>query len=284
MRILLKRRSIIIATASILVAVTTVISVNIFNTTGPITGMVNVISNPLRVLASTVANTFEGIYNSIYGYEALMARYEAALRTITEFERDEREAAILAEENARLRTLLGFRERHAEYVTEAATVGDWSSSNWVSSFTINRGFANSSVKEGNAVVTEYGVVIGQVTSVEATTSTVITVLDTTFSLSVHVGEAEGLGTLRGDFNYMHSGLMVLDHIDDDLAVMVGDRIATSGLGGVFPPGLIVGEVLEIHPHITGVGRYATVVPIRDINTIVNVFVVIEFGEAGLDVY
>ena len=136
----------------------------------------------------------------------------------------------------------------------------------------------------NAVVTEYGVVIGQVSSVEATTSTVKTVLDTTFSLSVHVGEAEGLGTLRGDFNYMHSGLMVLDHIDDDLVIMVGDRIATSGLGGVFPPGLIVGEVLEIQQHITGVGRYAVVLPIRDINTIVNVFVVIEFGEAGLDVY
>ena len=284
MRVLLKRRAIIIASTSVLIAIITIVSVNLFNTSGPVTGIVNVISNPLRTLASTVASTFEGIYNSVYGYERLMAQYETALRRIVELERDQREAIELAEENNRLRTLLGFRERHAEYIDEPATVVDWSSSNWVSSFTINRGFANSSVKEGNAVVTEYGVVIGQVTSVEATTSTVITVLDTTFSLSVHVGEAEGLGTLRGDFNYMHNGLMVLDHIDEDLAVMVGDRIATSGLGGVFPPGLIVGEVLEIRPHITGVGRYATVLPIRDINTIVNVFVVIEFGEAGLDVY
>ena len=284
MRILLKRRSIAIASTAILIAVMSMIFINLFNTSGPVTGAVNIISNPLRALTSTVARTFGGIYDSIYRYELLMEQHERAVRRIVELERDQREAIALAEENNRLRTLLGFRERHAEYIDEAATVVGWSSSNWVSSFTINRGYSNSSIQQGHAVVTEYGVVIGQVSGVDTVESTVITVLDTTFSLSVNVGEAEGLGTLRGDFNYMHQGLMVLDHIPDDQVIMVGDRVATSGIGGVFPPGLIVGEILEIRQHITGIGRYATVLPIRDINTVTNVFIIIEFGEAGIDVY
>ena len=284
MKVLLQRRSVIIAATSVLITVITIISVNMFNTSGPVTGIVNVISNPLRALASTVASTFEGIYNSIYAYDRLMEQYESARRTIAEFERDEREAAILAEENKILREALGFRERHAEFVTEPAAVDDWSSSNWVSEFIINRGYANSSITKGNAVSTEYGAVIGQVINVEALTSTVITVLDTRFSLSVNIGETEGTTTLRGDFDFMHTGLMVLDHIDDDLLITVGDNVVTSGHGGVFPPGLIVGEVFEIHQNITGIGRYATVIPIRDINTLTNVFVIIDFGEAGLDVY
>ena len=284
MRILLKRRAIIIATSSVLIAVMTMVTVNLFNNPGPVTGMVTVISNPLRTLASNVASTFEGIYNSIYAYDTLMGQYEDTLRRLHILERLQVDAVQLAEENARLRQLLDFRERHAEYRDEAATVREWSSSNFVSEFIINRGFTNSAIEVGHPVVTEYGVVIGQISRVDAVTSTVVTVLDTRFSLSVNIGEAEGMGTLRGDFNHMHNGLIVLDYIDDDLLIMVGDRVATSGHGGVFPPGLVVGQIHEILPHITGIGRYATVIPIRDINTISNVFVIIEFGEAGLDVY
>jgi rod shape-determining protein MreC len=284
MRVLLKRRAIIIASTAVLIAVVTMVTVNLFNNPGPVAGMVNVISNPLRTLASNVASTFEGIYNSIYSYERLMGLYEEALRRNHLLERLQIEAIELAEENARLRELLDFRERHAEYQDEAATVREWSSSNWVSEFIINRGYSNSLIEVGHAVVTEYGVVIGQISRVDAITSTVVTVLDTRFSLSVNIGDADGLGTLRGDFNQMHSGLMVLDNIDDDLLISVGDRVATSGHGGVFPPGLVVGTIHEFQPHITGIGRYATVIPIRDINTISSVFVIIEFGEAGLDVY
>ena len=284
MKILLKRRAIIIALASILISITTLVAVNVFNSPGPITGAVNVISNPLRALASQIAGTFEGIYNSIYRYEQLNARYEALVGTITELERAERLSAELLAENARLNELLEFRARHTEFTDEPATVRDWSSSNWVSSFTINRGYQNSTIEVGNAVVTEQGVIIGRISEVNATESTVVTVLDTTFSLSVNIGEAQATVSLRGDFNYMRQGLMLLEFIEDDMLIMVGDRVATSGQGGTFPPGLPVGQIHELHENITGLGRYATVIPISDISTVRTVFVIVEFGEAGLDEY
>ena len=284
MNILLKRRAITIASISVFLAILSMITVNLFSSRGPATGIVNIISNPLRAIASTVANTFEGIYNSIYAYDSLRARYERVTAELAQVRRDQVDAIALAEENERLRQLMDFRQRHAEYRDEAATVIGWSSSNWVSEFVINRGHANSVVEVGHAVVTEYGVVIGQIIDVEATQSTVKTVLDTRFSLSVNIGGVEGFATLRGDFDYMHSGLMVLDFMDEDLLIMVHDQVITSGHGGIFPPGLAVGQIHEIRPNITGVGRYATVIPIRDINTVLSVFVIVEFGDAGLDVY
>lgn len=284
MKILLKRRAILIATASVLIAIITLVSVNVFNTSGPVAGAVNIVSNPLRLLTANVARTFEGIYNSIYRYESLRLEHDALLRTMAEWDRDERESAEIAAENDMLRSLLGFRTRHAEYVDEAATVEGWSSSNWVSEFFINRGYSNSAIAVGNAVVTEYGMVIGQISQVESTRSTVITVLDTRFSLSANVGDTDVVGTLRGDFNYMHQGLIVLDHLSADAAIMVGNHVMTSGEGGIFPPGHMVGEIVELHRHSTGIGRYATVMPVRDINTISNVFVIVEFGEASLDIY
>jgi len=194
----------------------------------------------------------------------------------TERERDYAESKELAEENAQLRALLGFRERHTGYDHEDARVANRGGSNWSSSFTINRGHANSGVSRGNAVVTEYGVLIGQVTTVGPRTSTVVTILDTTFSAGAYIGDSGGQATVRGDFDLMRSGLLMLDHIDEDQIILPGDSIVTSGIGSVFPSGLFVGEVVEVLRHNTGVGRYATVRPLLGIEAMSQVFVITGF--------
>jgi len=280
MKVLISRNTIIIASAAVLIAIITFVSMNVFNSSGPVTGFANTVTRPVRALASTVTGTFERIYASIYRYDDLMELYERAVMENAELIRNYREAEQLADENAQLRAQLGFRERHAEYEkSELATVRSWSGSNWSHSFTINRGYSNSDIARGHAVITEYGVLIGQVTDVGATISTVVTVLDTTFSAGAYVGDGEGQATVKGDFNLMRSGLIMLDHIDDELIILPGDTVVTSGIGGVFPKGLIVGEVIEVHRHSTGVGRYATVRPTRVVDTISLVFIITEFEVA-----
>ena len=276
MRALVSRKSIIIASVSILIAVITIVSVNVFDTDGPVTGLANTVSRPIRALAALVARTFEGIYNSIYRYDQLMADYESVLRRNTQLERDYREAIGIREENERLRALMGFRERHGEYDHEMASVRNRGGSNWSSSFTINRGYSNSVVERGNGVATEYGVLIGQIANVAARTSTVITILDTTFSAGAFVGTGDGTATVRGDFDLMPAGLLMLDHIDDGIIVLPGDSVVTSGIGGVLPRGLIVGEVVDVFRHSTGIGRYATVRPMLEIDTLSDVFVITHF--------
>ena len=277
MKALFTRQSIIIASAAVLIAVITIVSVNVFSSPGPVTGLANAISSPVRALASSVTSTFERIYASIYRYDNLMAEYERVVMENTQLRQNTREATLIADENAQLRAMLGFRERHADFEkSELAVVRGGSGSNWSSSFTVNRGHANSEIQRGDAVITEYGVLIGQVTDVGATISTVVTVLDTTFSAGAYIGEGDAAATVKGDFNLMRVGLIMLDHFDDDLVIIPGDSIVTSGAGGVFPAGLIVGEVVEVHSHSTGVGRYATVRPLRGIDALSIVFIITGF--------
>jgi len=209
-----------------------------------------------------------------------MADYEELARTLARYDREYREAAEIAAENERLRAALGFRELHAGYVDEMATLVNWSSSNWSSSFTINKGYANSNIARGNGVATEYGVLIGQVTEVSATTSIVVTILDTTFAAAAFVGDSDGTATVKGDFSFMHNGLLILDHIDDDLIVLPGDLVVTSGHGGMFPTGLVIGRVEEVFRHNTGIGRFATVKPMREIATLLDVHVITDFEIKG----
>ena len=273
MKALFSKQSIVIASAAILLAIITIVSINVFNNPGPVTGLANAVSRPVRAVASTVTGVFERIYASIYRYDLLMADYERVVREFNEFRRDYYQAIDLAEENALLRAQLGFRERNPEYDSELAMFQNWSGSNWSHSFTIDIGYANSNISPGNAVTTEYGVLIGQVTDVGARTSTVVTVLDTTFAAGVTIGGGDGHATVRGDFNLMRMGLIMLDNLDDDQIVRPGDSIVTSGRVGVFPPGLVVGEVIEVHVHETGIGRFATVRPTRMLDAIFEVFVI-----------
>jgi len=73
-----------------------------------------------------------------------------------------------------------------------------------------------------------------------------------------------------------SRIIFIDYIDDDIVVTKGSIIVTSGLGGVFPTGLTVGEVVDVYDHSSGIGRFATVMPLGDIETIQYVFVIKEF--------
>jgi len=281
MKALITKRSIIIASTALLIALVSLASVTFFNNAGPVTGAANVITRPVRALASTVAETFANIYASIYRYETLVRRNEELLQIIARQEADFRDSVALAQENDQLRTLLLFRERHGKYAHEMATLVNWNSDNWTHSFIINKGYNNSDVTRGMGIATESGILIGQITDVGAVQSTVRTVLDTTFSAAVFIGgdnaeESDGTATVRGDFTQMRNGLLIIDQIDNDSNVIPGSLIVTSGRGGRFPVGLSVGLVEKVETHSSGIGRYATVAPLVDFDNIRTVFIITDF--------
>jgi cell shape-determining protein MreC len=139
MKALVSRQSIIIASIAVLIAIITVVSVNAFSNPGPVTGIANAISRPIRNVASTVTGVFERIYSSIYLYDDLVRDFERIERENTELRQNFRDAIRLAEENEQLRAQLGFREHQPNYDNEIATVVGRSGSNWSHSFTINLG-------------------------------------------------------------------------------------------------------------------------------------------------
>jgi len=275
MKIMFNRKTIIILTVALLIAISTLVSVNVGGGSGPVTSIANAVSRPLKDWLSTVLRTFESMYGNIYRYDKLVEDYEKVSKELNELKTITREAEEMAGELEELKALFRFSESHPGHVYEKATIQSWSASIYSSSFTINIGSANSGIRPGNSVTTEYGVLIGKVTDVGSKSSTVVSVLDTTFSASVFVGESGTSATAKGDFSLMGQRLLMLDHISDTQPVLPGDAIVTQG-GGVFPSGLFIGEVVEVFNHKTGVGRYATIQPLLTLESISHVFVITDF--------
>ncbi|MCL2408377.1 MAG: rod shape-determining protein MreC [Oscillospiraceae bacterium] len=279
MRALITKKSIIIAAVAVLIALTTLVSLNVFDSQGPVTNAANALVRPLNLISTRVARMFEQIYGSIYRYEQLIETNERLYRELTDLQQAYWEAEDLRAENEMWRLYFDFPARR-DQSHELAAITRWGGSNFYSSFVINRGYDNywmNPIKAGDGVMTAYGVLVGRVTAVTATTATVTTVLDTSFSASVLVGDGEQPITARGDFSLMGSGYFMLDNIPEGMPILPGAYVITSG-GGAFPGGLLMGEVVAVYTHATGLGRYATVRQPRPLDTIHQVFVITEFDD------
>ena len=272
-------KTIMVIAVSIMIAFTTIISVNVFQARGPVTGIANILTTPLKALTSNIARTFQSIYGYVYRHDQLVEDLERLHVEIQALRELHEAAAYIEEDNIRLREQLGFRQRMPGSMTVEATILNPGAENWSHNFTIDVGSTNSEVSLGDSVVTASGVLMGRITDVGLSTSTVVSILDTTFAAEVHIGDSGETATARGDFSRMNMGLLVLDNISDGTPVAPGDTIVTTGYGGVFPPGLVIGQVLEVFNHPTGIGRFATIRPILPIDSIRNVFVIVDFVAA-----
>ena len=276
MKVFLNKKVLLLIIITVLVAVVAVVSVNTSGHPGFVTDAAEAIVRPLKSVASSVARSFESIYGFMYKYDSVVAENAQLKAQINDMHQNYREYIETANENERFKALLELKARNTKPVVDSAAIDSWSSSNWTSSFTINRGADNSDVAAGDSVITETGILVGRVSQVGSDTSVCVSIIDTTFSAGALIGKSGDPAMATGDFTLMRRGLCKLDFLSDDIDVVAGDAIVTSGKGGTFAQGLIIGEVTEVSDYMTGVGRYAAVKPAVDLQTLTYVYVITDF--------
>lgn len=143
-------------------------------------------------------------------------------------------------DNLRLKNLLNIKDGTVTTITASRIVSD-SNSPFFKSMLINSG-TNDGVKKGHAVVNEEGV-IGRTINVAGNSSRVLLLNDINSRIPVKFAETGVNAILAGD----NSMLQQLDFMPSDEVANVGDQILTSGMGGIFPPDLPVGHVIQITP-------------------------------------
>ncbi len=281
----LKLRVIGFLAIAVVIAAVSLISVNTRGHSGFITSALMSLTKPLKSAAASVAKTFESIYGYMYKYETLEAENERLKSELNKLKQDNQYSEEISKENDKLRTLLGLSLRHPDYTQyDTADVISWSASNWDSSFTIGKGSSNSRIKAGDCVITETGALIGVVSEVKSSSSTVITVLDTKFSYGAYIERNDERTIAKGDFTQMKRGLLKLSYLKDTTDIVTGDTIRTSGTGG--PADLVIGTVQEVLTDSTGINRYATIKPAADLTRLASVYLITGFvqtGSEGLDV-
>lgn len=243
-------------------------------------------SSPLANLAGVLSSPFRSAYSALAGWvgeqqayfadnQALLEENQALRNQIAEMEREVRLAKDDSEENARLRELLELREKRRDFQFEAAAITQRSSSNWISSLTLDRGTLHG-VAVNNCVVTEEGFLVGIVTQVGLNWCTVLTVLDTDTSLGALVFRSGDVAVAQGDFVLMNENRLSLTYLPADCELLVGDLVVTSGLGGYYPADLVIGRVESLQLDDSGSTRFAVVEPSARLDDLKQVFIIKSF--------
>ena len=233
------------------------------------------VRSPFQKVAQALVSRVEGFYGFLFRYEMLMQENENLRAQIADLEQQVRDNQQATEENVKLRELLNLSQKHTDFKFESAKVVSWNASNWASTFTISKG-ADSGLEVGDAVVTEYGVLVGTVAELGSNWAIVDTVVDIGTKIGVLVGAEETSAMLMGDYTLMSSHYMKLSFVAESGQVITGDIVVTSGAGGAYPQGLIIGTVSSVHTEAAGQIEYAVVEPFTDLNALTQIFVVKEY--------
>lgn len=241
----------------------------------PLSNLFSLVTSPVRNTVTAAADWAEGVYTYVFRYSEMENEIQELRSQVTEMEELARQGQDALRENAQLRELLGLQERRRDLVFESARVTAPATSNWKSTLTISKG-SNFGIEAGDCVITEDGVLVGIVSTVGSNSSEVSTVINTDINMGGMVARTYSAGILEGDFTLMAEGCLKLSYLPDGAQLVSGDEVLTSGKGGIYPSGLVVGQVDGVFTDPSGQTRYAVIRPAVDLNSLIEVFIIKEF--------
>ncbi|MBI5237968.1 MAG: rod shape-determining protein MreC [Deltaproteobacteria bacterium] len=241
------------------------------------TGRRSLIKDAVHAAATPVERLALGAYNAavgaVSGYALLVnvnkenAALKDALTALMEENNRMREKVL---EAGRLKEILDFKEAIA-FKTIAAGVVALSADRWGASAVINKG-AGHGVRKDMAVISRAGAA-GRVLEAGRTSATVLLSTDLRSAIDV----ISQRGRIKGIAEGNGSGGMILKYVRLEDDVQVGDLAVTSGLTGIFPKGLPVGEVVKIEKGRDNFFRLIELKPAVDMKRLEEVLVVTDPG-------
>lgn len=170
--------------------------------------------------------------------------------------------------NQRLRALLNFKKSIATPLLPAQLVA-FDPSGWFQTILIDKG-RNDGVVRDMAVVSAEGLV-GRVIGVSNHHAKVLLILDGNSAVDAYIQRSRARGVLVG----LGLELCLLKYVQRNEDVQVGDKVISSGMGGVFPKGLLVGTVQEVVRGSSGLFQRVEVEPAVNFGRLEEVLVVIQ---------
>lgn len=269
------RKTIIIFLSAVLTSlILAILSVVSDGRISPIGSLINAISKPLQSVSSSISGFFDKNINREEYYDNLETENEKLRNDLAAALQSVRENEAMGKENIQLRAALGLKERDTSLVFEPAEVIAKNSDNWSRTYTINKG-SNSGINIDNCVVTAEGMV-GYISEVGNTWATVTSVTDASMEASAIASRTRDVASVEGNFDLMSKGLFRLSYLPRDTQLLEGDLIETSGFGGLFPKGIILGNVVEIKSEDHGISKYAIIKPAVNIDNVNHVLVIKAF--------
>ena len=233
--------------------------------------IVGTITMPVRWVATTVGNAFEGFGKYFGTMKALNEENKALIDENEQLKEQLKGAELLEKENERLRDYLDMKNQYPSFALEEGMVISHSSGNYITNFTLNRGTLHG-IKTNMPVITKEGIV-GYVVEVGLNWCMVSTLIETATSVGAYIPRSEVVGIVSGDYSMRQQGTCKIGYIDASADVQVGDTVYSSGTGSVYPADLKIGTVTAIEVDEYNRTLVATVTPAVDFSELKWVMVI-----------
>ena len=224
--------------------------------------------SPFQKASHLVIKTVQGTFQQYVFLVNLEKENRALKKRMAELQEENHRIREMKLANERFRELLLFREKNSPSMMGAEVIGQDPSS-WFKSITIDKG-ERDGVKKGMAVVSPAGV-IGQILKTAPGYATVLLITDYNSAIDSIVERTRAKAIVEG----MGENRCQLKYLRRAEEVALGDVVVTSGLGGNFPKGLMVGEIKKVDKKGHGVFQFAELVPSVDMTQLEEVFVILE---------
>ena len=236
--------------------------------------LVKGVLTPLRSGLNAMTGYAEQMYSDMFRYEALLAENEELKARIAQMEDDARTADALQRENERLRAVNDLLENRSDFELLDSYIISWDSTDWTSSFTIDRGSV-AGVEEGMCVITANGEVVGLVTQAGTNYAVIKSVLDSSLEISANIASTGHSGMVQGGYAIGEEGMLHMNYLPSDAVIRNQDQVVTAG-STMYPRDLILGYVADAGYDQTGVAKYAILEPAADFGALEQVFVLTQF--------
>lgn len=186
----------------------------------------------------------------------------------SELEENLRRLEMIESENKTLREYLNLSEQYKQYQTVPAYIINKDVSNYSNVFVINAG-SNSGIKENMTVIAADGLV-GHVISVTSTTAKVQTIIDSSNVVSASLENSRDNVICRG---MLENRKLKATYVSTTTTLTQGEKVYTSGMGGIYPKGIYIGTIKEIVDTKNITDRYFIVETAVDFDNLETVLVI-----------
>ena len=233
---------------------------------------VNIVVTPVQKLFTSIGRGVSDFFGYFANVDKLQNEIEALKTENAELKKEISENESGKLENEQLRQLLNMKKSITEFELEAASVIARNPSNWYNTFTIDKGAADG-IALNQPVVAAGNSLVGRISEVGTTWATVAVISDSENSAGAQIVRSGEYGICEGDSGLAADGDLRLSFVSKNANIIVGDTVITSGLGGIYPKGLVIGKIQKIRPDIQGISQYAVISPEADIKNLCAVFVI-----------
>ena len=239
-------------------------------TDSPVKDVVGVVLTPIQSGINHVGGWFSGKMDYFEDNLKLAAQNEELQSQVDQLTVENTQLLQDKDELNSLRDLYELDHKYETYEKVGARViSKDDSSNWFSTFTIDKG-SNDGLAVDMNVMAGSGLV-GLITDVGPNWATVRSIIDDYSNVSAQISETEDTCIIAGDLSLTDEGTVRLVKLNDpDSKVKVGDTVVTSQISDIFLPGILIGYVSEIgvdSNNLTHSGLVSTVVDFKDIKEV-----------------